>query len=748
MATITVTTTADNGKGSLRSAIAQANSGDTIRFSKTLADKTIGLSSGQLSLTKDLTIDGAGASGLTISGNFKTRVFQLEKRKRATIRNLTIANGKTKGAGGGIDTRHESTLVLENVTVKNNKSELGGGVRVGHLAKATVLNSRFTGNDGTLSTKYAGFSAGAISHQESRGQLIVKGTTFENNRGFNGGAIYSLGSVRFIVEDSTFRNNTAKSKAGGGAIFTDGVSSKGYSGPINDGKITIRRSRFEGNQADGKGGALFLWGYGKDKAIIEDSVIADNKVLRNAQNSSKGGAIWAKIGLDVRNVTFANNTAIQQGGALWLESNQPANIVNSTFSANRVLSDAGGAMFLKNGTTPINITNSTIAYNSAGRANGAIWLSKNHNVTLKNSIVAFNRAESDRKQDQVGYAPKDGGGNLEFTTNSRANRISSKSIFADPRLLPLKSENGMLVHALKLDSPAIDAGVNSGVPSLDQRGAERDNKVDIGAFEVTTNAPPITQPTTDPIPTTPSPTPNPSPIPPSPTSDNKSLVAHLSLNEVRGTTAFDISPSGQRNSGTLFGNPKWASGKQKGGLRFDGVGDTLKIKNSEDINLGIQDERTVSLWFKADKVAANAPRQILYEEGGSGRGLNIYLDKNRLYVGGWNTSQKESGWQGTYLNTDKVSAGRWHHVDLVLDGGQKTTAGALRGYLDGKEFGRGRGSQLWEHRGSIGIGNINGTTRFHDGITSDSNLGFSGTVDEVKIFNSALSGSDINNFVL
>ncbi len=264
MATITVTTAADKGNGSLRNAITQAKSGDTIRFAQGLKGKTIRLTSGQILLDKDLTIDGAGAGGLTISGQSKSRVFQLEKRKKATLKNLTIANGKTKGAGGGIDTRHESSLTLENVNIHNNKSELGGGIRVGHLAKATILNSSFKGNDGTLTNKYAGFSAGAISHQESRGQLIIKGSTFENNRGFNGGAVYSFSSVRFIIEDSTFRNNVAKNKAGGGAIFTDGVSSKGYKGPIKDANITIKRSRFEGNQADGQGGALFLWGYAKN----------------------------------------------------------------------------------------------------------------------------------------------------------------------------------------------------------------------------------------------------------------------------------------------------------------------------------------------------------------------------------------------------------------------------------------------------------------------------------------------------
>ena len=50
MNTITVTSTADSGKGSLRSAIASAKAGDSIRIAKKLTWKTITLKSGQLDL--------------------------------------------------------------------------------------------------------------------------------------------------------------------------------------------------------------------------------------------------------------------------------------------------------------------------------------------------------------------------------------------------------------------------------------------------------------------------------------------------------------------------------------------------------------------------------------------------------------------------------------------------------------------------------------------------------------------------
>ncbi|MGB7087633.1 MAG: LamG domain-containing protein, partial [Phormidesmis sp.] len=544
----------------------------------------------------------------------------------------------------------------------------------------------------------------------------------------------------------------------GGSIFTDGVSSKGYnSGLSNDGKLIIRRSEFVGNKAKGGGGAIYAWeytrkqGYKDDRAIIEDSKFVDNAVTLDKKGKASGGAIWAKMGLDIRNVTFADNVADKQGGALWTESKLPINIVNSTFSENRAVKDAGGAMFLNNRSTPVTITNSTIFKNTAGRANGALWFTKDHNLTLKNSIVAFNTAR-DRRQDQVGYQPKDGGGNLEFATSSKALKLFKNGLVADPLLNSLASVNGSLVHSLKSGSPAIDAGVNKGAPKTDQRGIQRDSRADIGAFELKTAgskpvadvksaAKPIVKSVSMAGPTF-------SSGKGEEAKNNKKLVAYLNLNEGKGSRAKDRSEAGRRNDGKLSGGVKWTKkGKEGGALDFDGKNDLVKIKDSKDINQGIHKERTISLWFNADKINTGSKKQVIYEEGGGDRGLNIYLNKGRLYTGAWNRDSKQSDWSGTWLNTKKISAKKWHHVDIVLDGGSTVSQNALRGYIDGQQFGSGAGSQLWSHTGDIGLGSINQGTRFHDGITVNSGSGFAGIIDEVMISNDALIGSDNKAFL-
>ena len=66
--TLIVTNTNDSGPGSLRQALADANDGDIIGFAVT---GTIGLTSGELLVAKNITISGPGAENLAVNGKTK-----------------------------------------------------------------------------------------------------------------------------------------------------------------------------------------------------------------------------------------------------------------------------------------------------------------------------------------------------------------------------------------------------------------------------------------------------------------------------------------------------------------------------------------------------------------------------------------------------------------------------------------------------------------------------------------------------
>src|SRR5262249_28861899 len=72
----TLTSTADDGPGSLRDAAEAARAGDTIEFSPDLAHTTITVSTA-VSVSKPLYIVGRGADGLTLSADNDARVFDV-----------------------------------------------------------------------------------------------------------------------------------------------------------------------------------------------------------------------------------------------------------------------------------------------------------------------------------------------------------------------------------------------------------------------------------------------------------------------------------------------------------------------------------------------------------------------------------------------------------------------------------------------------------------------------------------------
>src|SRR4051794_9802200 len=92
-ATITVTSTADAGAGTLRSAVASANPGDTVNFAAALAGQTITLTTTEIGLNKNLTIDGSTLSNsVTISGNQAVRIFHVTNGT-VTIGGITLTGG-------------------------------------------------------------------------------------------------------------------------------------------------------------------------------------------------------------------------------------------------------------------------------------------------------------------------------------------------------------------------------------------------------------------------------------------------------------------------------------------------------------------------------------------------------------------------------------------------------------------------------------------------------------------------------
>lgn len=167
-----------------------------------------------------------------------------------------------------------------------------------------------------------------------------------------------------------------------------------------------------------------------------------------------------------------------------------------------------------------------------------------------------------------------------------------------------------------------------------------------------------------------------------------------------------------------------------------GSNDYISIPSHDEINRTVILDRTIALWFRANN---NTNRQVLYEEGGTTNGINIYLLNGRIYVNVWGSNIMLGDLSAS------VAAGQWHHIALVVDGGLALLVPNFKMYMDGNLIGSTYNVALITgipiHNSDIHIG-FSGNTRYTDGAINGS-FYYSGFLDEFKLWNSALTGAQI-----
>ncbi len=252
-ATITVTNTDDSGAGSLREAIASAIPGDTINF---VVTGTITLTTGELLISKDLTISGPGAGSLAVSGNNASRVFHIFTSKTVTISGMTIQNGNIPTGQGGGGISNWGTLTLNNVVVKNN----------------TV--------NGTTSSDIGG---GILNEGDGR-KLTLNNSTVRGNTADRGGGIFNSGGSTLSATNSTISGNTAR--VGGGMVIY--------------GTATLTNLTISGNTATGSSGGI---------GNLGTAALTNVTISSNTAPPAFGGGInnYTQGSITLKNTVVANN---------------------------------------------------------------------------------------------------------------------------------------------------------------------------------------------------------------------------------------------------------------------------------------------------------------------------------------------------------------------------------------------------------------------------------------------------------
>jgi hypothetical protein len=301
-ATLTVTTTADSGVGSLRAAIASAADGDTIQFDAALNGQTITLSSGELVIGQNITISGPGPGLLGVRRTPTTpppymRIFHVSPGRTVIIEGLTIRGGQGDGGAGGIYNEGASaTLAINNCIVRNNVASRGDGGGIVNEGTLTITNSIVRDNLATFHPITGGGSAGGIYNS---GTLTIINSTITGNatvhgelmRGIGGG-IWNVGGTVEITNSTISFNN---------ANFYGGGISGG-------GSLTITNSTISGNFVEGEGGGIANGG----------SLTINNCTMSGNQANSVGGGIS----------NAGSNATLEIGNTILNASTQGANIVN------------------------------------------------------------------------------------------------------------------------------------------------------------------------------------------------------------------------------------------------------------------------------------------------------------------------------------------------------------------------------------------------------------------------------------
>ncbi len=164
---------------------------------------------------------------------------------------------------------------------------------------------------------------------------------------------------------------------------------------------------------------------------------------------------------------------------------------------------------------------------------------------------------------------------------------------------------------------------------------------------------------------------------------------------------------------------------------------SLTVGDTNDINLQSHDERSFFMSFETG--ADVTSRQVLYEEGGTVNGFNMYIEGGRLYVGAY----RDTGGGFDIFHSTPIAPNSTNIAGFVFD---QPGSGSFDGYLNGAQFGSSPVAlDQKAHPGDIGIGGMVNDSRFHTGSESGSNHEFTGELGELLVYRDVLSSSEITD---
>jgi len=197
-------------------------------------------------------------------------------------------------------------------------------------------------------------------------------------------------------------------------------------------------------------------------------------------------------------------------------------------------------------------------------------------------------------------------------------------------------------------------------------------------------------------------------------------VAYWALDEGAGAAAGDSSGNG--NAGTLINGPAWTAGQIEGALFFDGANDYIEVADSD--SLDVTANLTIAAWIFPYSLGDDSQGRIVDKADNDGTvGYVLRLNSsNRVGL------QQSGVTGGVDSAIDAIRLNAWNHVVGVVQGGTNVTL-----YANGVKVGTGSLAR------PITVNN----KAMRIGMRHDGDKAFEGMIDEIRIYDQALTADRI-----
>jgi len=215
------------------------------------------------------------------------------------------------------------------------------------------------------------------------------------------------------------------------------------------------------------------------------------------------------------------------------------------------------------------------------------------------------------------------------------------------------------------------------------------------------------------------------------------LVAHWPLDEGDGAVVYDVVGNG--GEGLLEGDAAFVVGHFMHAVSFDGDGDGILWEEDNNLLDPGSAGMTVTAWLNQGDGTSTHAYEFIVSKGNRTSGMigwSIWTESDNLLA---RCNADGTSAQRASQHISNLTANEWHHVALVLD----RQANQVRGYLNGSNEGWVAGGGGPSSDSLIGWGDIDCDVPLVIGQRDDGNGTLLGIVDDVRIYDHALSESEI-----